>query len=99
MAETTTHIKSIVRVVLVTVFVLMVPLVAMQFTEEVNWGLEDFIIIGVLLIGTGLIYEFGVKPIRNSSYRLIAGVTLVVALFLIWAQLAVGLLEKLLTGR
>lgn len=82
--------KNILIIALVTAFILLIPLVAMQFTDEVNWGLNDFIIIGALLFSTGLVYELIVKKIRNTSYRTIAGIVLAAALFLIWAELAVG---------
>jgi hypothetical protein len=83
--------KGIVRVLIVTALVLMVPLVAMQFSDEVQWDASDFMIIGILLIGTGLIYELGVRKIANSAHRTIFGVVLLVALFLMWAELAVGI--------
>ena len=31
--------------------ILLLPLVAMQFSNEMNWGLGDFAIAGVLLFG------------------------------------------------
>ena len=33
---------------------LLLPLVAMQFTDEVNWSETDFIVAGALIGGTGL---------------------------------------------
>jgi uncharacterized membrane protein len=57
--------KNIIRIALVTAAILAIPLVAMQFTDEVDWGLSDFIIIGALLLGTGLMYELIVKKIGN----------------------------------
>lgn len=69
----------------------MIPLVAMQFTEEVNWSLFDFIVIGALLSGTGLIYELAVRRIADKKVRIIAGLALSAALILVWAELAVGI--------
>ena len=49
-AKTTqTAYRSAVRVALVTALVLLVPLVAMLFTDEVDWGVSDFVFAGVLL--------------------------------------------------
>jgi hypothetical protein len=84
--------KNFVRIVVLTAVILLVPLMAMQFTNEVDWGLEDFVVGGVLLIGTGLIYELIVRKMENVAYRAVVGVGLVVALLLIWAQLAVGII-------
>lgn len=39
------------RVALVTGLLLLVPLVAMQFTDEVRWNLADFVVAGALLFG------------------------------------------------
>jgi hypothetical protein len=39
-----TAYRSAVRVALATAFILLLPLVAMQITDEVNWGLADFVV-------------------------------------------------------
>jgi hypothetical protein len=64
-----TAYRSAVRVALVTAFVLLLPLVAMQFTDEVDWGLADFVFAGVLLGGTGLLLELAARKPRNIAYR------------------------------
>ncbi len=82
--------KKLIRIVLVTAFILLIPLVAMQFTDEVDWDLGDFVIIGALLIGTGLAYELIAKKLKNTKQRIVLGAVLLVALLLTWAELAVG---------
>ena len=42
----------------IATIVLIIPLIAMQFTTEVNWDISDFIIAGLLLYGTGIIIDF-----------------------------------------
>ena len=83
---------SLLRVALATVSILLLPLVAMQFTEEVDWNAFDFIVMGTLLSGTGLACELLVKSARGKaiSYRVALVAVPVGALLLIWAQLAVG---------
>lgn len=83
--------QSIIRIVIGTGLVLLIPLVAMQVTSEVNWDLTDFIVMGALLFTTGLIYEFGVRKVKDSGRRLILGIALALAFLLIWADLAVGI--------
>lgn len=84
--------KNIIRIVLITIAILLIPLVAMQFTNEVVWGPVDFVIIGILLIGTGLLYEFIASKTKNTSLRIVAAIGLLLALLLVWAQLAVGII-------
>lgn len=83
-------IKNITRIVLGVALVLLIPLVAMQFSNAVNWGLADFVIIGGLLIGAGLIYELLARSIKNATHRTILCIVLIVMVLLIWAELAVG---------
>jgi hypothetical protein len=78
-------------IVSVVTLLLMVPFVAMQFTSEVNWTPADFIIAGVLLFGTGLLCEIVLTNVKTLWSRLaICGLVLVM-LFLVWAELAVGI--------
>ncbi len=84
--------KTIVRPALITTALLMVPLVAMQFTREVNWTFEDFVFAGVILLGTGLAYELVARKVGTTAYRLAVGVALGTGFFLIWSNLAVGLI-------
>ena len=82
------------RVVLVAAFILMVPLVAMQVTDEVNWSLFDFVVAGALLVGTGLLYELAVRKAGTVVYRAAAGVAVGAAFLLTWVNLAVGIIGE-----
>jgi hypothetical protein len=84
--------KHIIGILLVTALILFVPLVAMQFTDEVVWNWFDFAAAGTLLIGTGLMIELVGRKIEYVPYRITVSAALVVGLLLIWAQLAVGLI-------
>lgn len=70
---------------------LLVPLIAMQFTSEVNWGPEDFIAAALLIGGAGLAFELVLRLTRNPSYRLAGAVVIGIAFMLTWAELAVGI--------
>lgn len=86
-----TQNKRLTGIVLGVAFLLLIPLVAMQFTNEVNWGIGDFVIMGFLLLGTGLTCEFVIRKVKNLDYRIGILAAIMVALFLIWAELAVGI--------
>jgi hypothetical protein len=83
--------KSIIRVALVTAFILLIPLVAMQFTTEVNWTWSDFVVAGALFFGAGLLFTLLARLGNNRPYRLAVGVAVAAGFLLVWANLAVGL--------
>lgn len=80
------------RVAIVVAALLMVPLVAMQVSDEVSWSAFDFLVAGTLLAGTGVSYELVARRAGNLAYRAGLGLALAAALFLVWANLAVGLI-------
>jgi hypothetical protein len=86
-----TAYRPAVRVVLATASVLLVPLVAMQVTDEVNWSLADFVLAGALLGGTGLLYELSARKPGNIVYRAAAIAIGVAAIVLGEADDAPGL--------
>jgi hypothetical protein len=88
----TTAYKSAVGVALATAFILLLPLLAMQFTDEVVWGLADFAVAGGLLFGAGLTYQLVARKAGNIAYRVAVGVAVAAALILVWMNLAVGLI-------
>ncbi len=76
----------------VAALILMLPLVAMQLTDEVNWDVADFAFAGALLIGTGITYELAVRKTGNTAYRAAVGVALAAAFILVWVTGAVGII-------
>ena len=86
--------RSTVGIVRATAFILLVPLVAMLFTDDVVWGPLDFVLAGALLLGTGLAYQVVARRAGTTSYRLGARVALAAALLLVWASLAVGIVGE-----
>lgn len=83
--------KRLIGILGTVAVLLCIPLVAMQFTNEVNWTLSDFVIAGGLLLGTGLLIETVARNIKNKKIRIgITGAILIV-LALVWAELAVGI--------
>lgn len=86
--------KDIVSVFVVTAALLMVPLIGMQVSSEWDWDSTDFIIMGALLLGTGLLIVLASRKIKKTSYRLAVIFGLLALLFLIWAHLAVGIVDS-----
>jgi hypothetical protein len=71
---------------------LLLPLVAMQFTEEVNWTGSDFVVMGALLLAVCVSYEVAARMARNNAYLLGAGLAAGGAFLTVWANLAVGII-------
>ena len=76
---------------LVVALILLIPLVAMQFTREVNWTLLDFVTAGSLLLGSALVYELATRNMITTKYRVAVCVAVMAALLYLWAELAVGI--------
>lgn len=84
--------RPAVRLGLVVTCLLILPLLAMQVTDEVAWGPMDFVVAGVLLFGTGLLYQAAARKAGRNVQRVAVGVALGAALLLVWSNIAVGLI-------
>ncbi|KGO93494.1 hypothetical protein [Flavobacterium enshiense] len=83
--------KRLLGIVLAVAVLLFIPFTAMQFTDEVNWTLFDFIVAGVLLLGTGLMCEFVIRKVAKTEHRIALCGAVLAVLVLIWIELAVGI--------
>ena len=81
----------IVRILPIVGVLLLIPLIAMQLTDEVTWSFFDFMIMGALLTITGLLIGVILKKVKYHKYREIFIVIIVMIFLLIWAELAVGI--------
>lgn len=89
--------RSIAYVAAATGILLLIPLIGMQFSDDVVWTLSDFVIAGTLLFGTGFAYILITHILEtrmgnNINYRVAVGFALFSGLFLIWSNLAVGII-------
>jgi hypothetical protein len=77
---------------------LLIPLIAMQFSSEVNWKVSDFIVMGLLLLGVGLASELVLRRVKQAKYRVLLGAAVLVVFLLLWAELAVGIFDSPFAG-
>ena len=87
-----TRNKAVVRVVLTTTLILLLPLIAMRFTDEVVWDLADFAVASALLLGAGFTFELIARKAGSIAYRTAVGIAVSAALLLVWVNLAVGII-------
>ena len=90
--------KRLTGILLTVAIILSIPLIAMQFTNEVDWSFSDFVVMGILLTGTGLMCELVMRKVRTTSGRLLIIAAILLALFLIWVELAVGIFGSPFAG-
>jgi len=76
----------------IVMLILMIPLVAMQFTDEVNWDASDFVIMGAVLYVIGMVYELIARRSDKTAYRTAFGVGIAGAFLLFWVNGAVGII-------
>jgi len=77
---------------MIATVLLVLPLAAMQFTDEVDWDGADFAALGVLLFGACATYELAKRTTGNIAYRTAVAVAVVATILLIWINLAVGVI-------
>lgn len=84
--------QSVLWVALLTALILCIPLVAMQFTDEVKWSIVDFIIMGILIFSTGFAYVLLTRSSSTIIHRAAVALAIGSTFLLIWVNLAVGLI-------
>lgn len=89
--NTLTPKKRVLGIFAGTVLLLMVPLVAMQFTSEVQWNGFDFLAAGLLLMGAGLACELVIRLFTTWKTRILFIGLVMLVLMLVWIELAVGI--------
>ncbi len=90
--------KRLLIILSVVVILLLVPFVAMQFSNEVNWSVFDFVVAGGLLLATGLGIEAVLRKVKRIDTRVALCAAIVVTLLIVWVELAVGIFGTPLAG-
>ena len=81
---------AFVWLVAATGLILLVPLVAMQFSSEVRWTFFDFMVMGALLLSAGSLLILLSRKISSRHFPFLATVVLIGFLY-VWAELSVGI--------
>lgn len=83
--------KRLNIILIAVIILLLIPFIAMQFTDEIAWTSTDFIVMGILLLNTGLLIDLVLRKITKTKYRIALCIAIVVAFLIVWAELAVGI--------
>lgn len=77
---------------------LFFPLIGMLVSNEINWSLLDFIVMGILI----LLVSFGIQQIikgtNSKRYRILLIGAIVLLFLLVWTELAVGIFGTPIAG-
>ena len=90
--------KRLIGIVLGAGLLLLIPVVGNRYLDGFDWKWFDFVIMGFLLLCTGLACEFVLRKVKRLGYRLAICAAILLALFVVWAELAVGLIGTPLAG-
>ena len=90
--------KTILTLLSIVLLLLLIPFIAMQFSNEVNWSVMDVVVAGVLLCGTGLAIEFVLRKVKTRKNRILICGIIILLLLLLWIELAVGLFGSPIAG-
>lgn len=90
--------KRLVVMLVIITLLLLIPFIAMKFTDKVNWNLFDFVVAAVLLFGTGFSSELVLRKVRKMKYRIVLCAVILAILLLVWIELAVGILGTVFSG-
>lgn len=96
--------QAFVRVAVGTILLLMVPFLLMNFKiplydpgsgyEVLNWDLSDFIIMGILIFGTGSLFVLTARKVQKKAHRIVLVIAFLLGFLWLWAELAVGILTN-----
>lgn len=78
----------------VAALLLLLPLVANRFSDEVAWDPGDFIVMGAMLFAACVTYELATRISGSTAYRAAVGIAIVAAFLLVWINLAVGIIDS-----
>ena len=89
---------TLTKRVLYPLSLLLIPLFGNIFSNQVNWSLFDFIIMGILLGMLGIIIHFILEKVRDKTFRIVPIIVVLIIFLMIWAELAAGIFGSPIAG-
>ena len=86
------------KIPLVCLSLLLIPMATMLISDEINWSIFDFLVMGVLLFSFGISINLVLNNTKNSKIRITLFTFLILIFSLIWIELAVGIFESPFAG-
>jgi hypothetical protein len=87
--------KNTLRIAVIVIIILFIPLFGNFFVEGWNWGVLDFVSMGILLFITGLAIDFTIRKFNNNPlYQSLSVIVIIGILLLLWVEMAVGAVSR-----
>lgn len=93
-----TQKQKTVTIYTLPLVLLCIPLLGNLFSKEVNWSASDFLIAGTLLFTTAFLINLVRSKIKKQSQKVLVCIFILLALALIWVELAVGIFGSPFSG-
>ena len=71
--------------------ILIIPLVGTILSDQIDWGILDFLVMGIILLIVGMVLSVVSQKIKNPRKKFFYNLVIMLIFFLIWAELAVGI--------
>jgi hypothetical protein len=84
--------KKIIKVLLFSGLLLLIPIIASFFADGWAWSPLDYVFAYIMFAGTGFLFELGKSMSGNIIYRAGFGLALLAGFLLIWINGAVGII-------
>lgn len=85
--------RSSLKLLGITLLLMLIPLMANWLNNEFHWKFGDFILMGAMIYGLGLISLILINVVKNKILRLIVTGIFFLLFLLIWVELAVGIFD------
>jgi len=84
--------------VLYPIFLLLIPLLGNFFSDEVNWSLFDFLVMGIILLTFGILINIIIDKLKKRSFKVLFIIVTLLVFALIYLELAVGIFGSPFAG-
>lgn len=90
--------KRLIIIVVVAIGLLFIPFIGTLFDTGIQWKPSDFFVAAAFLLGVGLAIELVVRKVTKKKHRIILIGTILIISILIWCELAVGIVDTIISG-
>ena len=90
--------KSLSIIISVTVILLLIPLIAMQLSNDVQWKTSDFLMAAILLLSAGIATDLIIRKVQKKESKIVLILAILVIIAIIFIELAVGLFDSPFAG-